>query len=96
MTGQMRARYLICYDISDDHKRQKLSEMLLDYGGRLQMSVFEAELSEEDVKDIFDRAKNYVAEEDSMRVYSICENCLAKIRTLGRDFTLDTDGARIL
>jgi CRISPR-associated endonuclease Cas2 len=70
--------------------------MLLDYGDRLQFSVFEAQLSDDDLKDILDRASKYVEEGDSFRVYSICKNCLAKVWALGRTFKVDTDGVRII
>ncbi len=96
MPGQSRARYLICYDIEDDKKRHKLAEMLLDYGDRLQLSVFEADLSENELKTVLDRAKTYVDKNDSFRVYFLCMSCLDKVRTLGRPFYIERDGARII
>ena len=39
-------RYLICYDIADDRKREHLSKTLLNYGQRIQESVFAADLDE--------------------------------------------------
>jgi len=96
MSGKDTARYLICYDITSSSKRQRVANMLLNYGDRLQMSVFEAQLSEDDVKDILKRAEKYVDKEDSFRIYSICANCLAKVWTLGREFKVDSTGARII
>lgn len=36
--------YTISYDIPDDKRRLKIAKILLDYGPRVQYSVFEAQL----------------------------------------------------
>ncbi len=44
-------QYWACYDIADDRRRQRLSDVLLDFGTRVQESVFQclidASLAEE-------------------------------------------------
>ena len=40
-------RYLVCYDIADDRRRDRLAGALLDFGPRLQESVFLLDLDEE-------------------------------------------------
>jgi CRISPR-associated protein Cas2 len=37
-------RYLIAYDISDDHRRNKVAKLLESYGDRVQFSVFVCDL----------------------------------------------------
>ena len=37
--------YLICYDIADDERRDDVATLLSGYGPRVQLSVFECELS---------------------------------------------------
>ena len=37
--------YLICYDMTSNRKRRKAAEILLDYGRRVQYSVFECEIN---------------------------------------------------
>lgn len=96
MSELKRSRYLICYDIVNDKMRHKLAEMLLDYGDRLQMSVFEADLSDNDVEIILSRAKNYVTDIDSFRVYFICKTCKEKVHVIGRPFAIFSDGMRIV
>lgn len=96
MAEDDKRRYLICYDIEDDIKRGKLHNMLLNYGDRLQYSVFEADLSREDVADIIGRAKKYVGEEDSMRVYPLCRKCRNSVQSLGRKSFEDSSTARIV
>lgn len=37
--------YVICYDIPDDKRRKKISDLLEVYGSRVQYSVFECVLN---------------------------------------------------
>lgn len=37
-------RYVITYDIADDHRREDVATLLSGYGPRVQLSVFECEL----------------------------------------------------
>lgn len=82
-------RYVIAYDVSDDGRRTRLAKMLLDYGDRIQHSVFEANLAEGDVERILRRAQRLIDEqEDSFRLYPLCGECVGKVRCLGRDTPL--------
>lgn len=40
MMSEMAKRYLVAYDISDDHRRSQVSNLLQKYGDRVQFSVF--------------------------------------------------------
>ena len=40
-------QYVICYDIADDRRRNRVATALLDFGQRVQESVFVAHLDEE-------------------------------------------------
>ncbi|MBF0415326.1 MAG: CRISPR-associated endonuclease Cas2 [Magnetococcales bacterium] len=55
-------RYIICYDISENKRRRKLSECLDGYGDRVQESVFEVvletEMHREMVAEVIKRIKN--------------------------------------
>ncbi|MDP8238809.1 MAG: CRISPR-associated endonuclease Cas2 [Candidatus Hatepunaea meridiana] len=77
--------YLICYDISNDKKRTKLAKMLDNYGDRVQESVFELPRLD---REIFDRClsklkKFKIDEEDSIRIYPLCESCKKGIILFG-------------
>ena len=41
-------QFVICYDISDDHRREKVARVLLRYGERAQKSVYVAYLEAEE------------------------------------------------
>ena len=76
--------YIICYDISDNKRRNKLSGCLEGWGGRVQESVFEAvlelDLLDQLVKDI---QKWINAQSDGVRIYPLCGTCAGKVLRLG-------------
>ncbi len=75
---------VIAYDISNDKRRNKVAKLLLDYGNRVQYSVFEAELTKELLDELIRRVKPYINEkEDSLRIYKICNRCLEQITLIG-------------
>lgn len=84
MPRASRTHYIIAYDVTDDANRTRLSKLLLDYGERVQKSVFEADLDAEDVKEILKRAANYLAQDDSLRFYPQCKTCAGRVQSLGR------------
>lgn len=76
--------YSICYDISEDRRRTKISKILKDYGERVQYSVFEANLEPDQLERLMNRAAKVLnAEEDSLRLYPLCAACRAKVEILG-------------
>ena len=90
MPRHTRTRYMIAYDITDDANRTRLSKLLLDYGERVQKSVFEADLDAEEVKEILKRAVNYLSGSDSLRLYPQCKTCADRVQSLGRPVSITT------
>ena len=77
-------KYLICYDIVDDRKRTKLAEFLLDYGERVQYSVFEFDTSKKILDILVEGVVKYISEdEDNVRVYRLYAECAGLIREFG-------------
>ncbi len=78
--------YVICYDIEDNKVRNKISHLLQGYGKRVQKSVFECELDDRALqklkRSIESRAK--LAEQDSIRIYALCQTCKMKAVGLGK------------
>lgn len=75
---------VISYDISDDATRTKVANILLDYGTRVQYSVFEMLVDENRLDELVERLKDFPECSDSIRIYHICEGCLKKAIILGR------------
>ena len=76
--------YIISYDIPDDKRRGKIAKILLDFGSRVQYSVFEAILTKELLEKLLKRLKKVVnLKEDSIRIYRLCNDCKQRIEILG-------------
>lgn len=72
-------KYLIAYDIKDDKKRKKVSDILEGFGFRVNYSVFECETNKTKLKKMIANIEKYInKKEDSVRFYHICQNCLPK------------------
>jgi CRISPR-associated protein Cas2 len=73
---------LVVYDISNDRRRTKLHEALLDFGSPVQYSVFECLLEAKEVKNLKKRAAKIIhPKTDNLRYYYLCQNCLGKVET---------------
>ncbi|MFZ5809608.1 MAG: CRISPR-associated endonuclease Cas2 [Chloroflexota bacterium] len=80
-----RSFYLLTYDIADPKRLVKIARVMEANGERVQDSVFEAYLSQEELEKVLKKAlKIMKEEEDSLRVYSLCGACRVKIRCLGQ------------
>ena len=83
--------YVIAYDIPDDKRRTKVHKILLGYGKWTQYSLFECFLTRKEL--ILLRSKlteHLVAQEDSVRFYLLCANCMSKVETVGGPPPADT------
>ncbi|RKZ32020.1 CRISPR-associated endonuclease Cas2 [bacterium] len=83
---------VIAYDITDDKRRRKLAKFLEGYGDRVQYSVFEARLNKRQLMYVAGKIKRLIdEEEDSVRIYVLCNSCVEKIKVigLGEIFELD-------
>ena len=76
---------VVTYDVSDDRRRNRLAKKLEDYGLRVQYSVFECLLDDERAGEMVEKLKEFLSEddEDSLRVYAICEACRKRARIHG-------------
>lgn len=77
-------QYVVCYDIADDRRRDRVASALLDYGQRVQESVFVANLDEELSAKMMARLQKAIdAEADRVHVFSLCGSCSPKTVMLG-------------
>ena len=75
---------VVSYDIIDDRSRYKVSKALLNYGRRVQKSVFECIVDEKNflvMKE--DLEKNIDFSKDSVRYYFLCKKCISAIEIAG-------------
>lgn len=66
-------RFLIAYDIGDDDRRSDVALLLSGYGPRVQLSVFEAEVtSKRELVELRGRLRELIdAVDDQIRIYPI-------------------------
>lgn len=84
---------VISYDIREDKIRTRLAHRLKDFGVRVQFSVFEADITEPELKKLNQVLKEVkLGKEDSIRLYQLCEACLKKVTIWGSgEVTRDRD-----
>lgn len=75
---------VVSYDIVDDKKRTRLAKTLLNFGSRVQYSVFECNLNAKQLAEMKKQALKLIdPEKDSLRIYRLCEECAPLIETIG-------------
>lgn len=90
----MYETYLIAYDIRDPKRLQKLAKIVQDYGLRMQKSIFEAEMTTSELKDMKTRMKNVInPAEDGIKIFRLCQMCEAKRTGAGLGVPLLPDKA---
>lgn len=67
---------VISYDIQEDKKRNRLAKKLKDFGMRVQLSVFEADVQQKEFLKLMEVLnKVELGEADSIRLYKLCAAC---------------------
>jgi len=83
---------IVSYDISNNRRRNKVAKYLLDYGQRVQYSVFEVFEDREVLEQIFKRLQDFIQpDEDSLRMYILCKSCRKDITTAGKEKLYELD-----
>lgn len=84
--------YLVCYDVVENNRRNRVCKILKGYGLRVQKSVFECVLSADQlvmVQRKVDRALK--AEEDQVRFYPMSATTRRKVLVLGMQPEIEVD-----
>lgn len=89
---------LVAYDISNDKRRTKLHNTLLNFGTPVQYSVFECLLDEKGEREMRQSIKRVIRpRKDHVRIYPLCANCLGRIETTpGHDVLTELPPATIV
>lgn len=77
-------QYVVCYDVADDARRSRLVSALLDFGARIEESVFTADLDEELAGRMLARIEKAIDPMmDRVHVFELCEACRARTHVIG-------------
>jgi CRISPR-associated protein Cas2 len=76
---------VVSYDIHDDKRRNRVHKALKNLGERIQFSVFECDLTKEQILRMQHALKHMInaEDQDSVRFYHLCESCQRKIDRIG-------------
>lgn len=75
---------VVSYDVVDDRRRTRLAHALKDFGKRVQYSVFECRLKDDQLARLRSRIEALIdAKEDSVRLYRLCQECTGKVEIQG-------------
>ena len=77
-------QYWICYDVADDRRRQRLSDVLLDFGTRVEQSVFQCLIDPPLAETMLGRIRHTIEEHaDKVHVLALCDSCAVRVVTCG-------------
>lgn len=76
--------YFVSYDITVPKRLAKIAKILSNFGLRVQYSFFECEMEKQKMELLKTQIlENMDLEEDSLRIYPLCEDCLKKASSIG-------------
>jgi len=79
-------KYHITYDIVSDKRRKKVSDLLSDFGVRIQFSVFRLDVSKKQMKVIKTKCEELInPKTDSVLFIPYCQNCEENIGFVGQE-----------
>ena len=74
----------VCYDVGDDRIRRKVAKILEGLGKRVQKSVFECDIGEQQFAQLRQGMSRVgLKEGDLVRYYSLCRACKSKVEYTG-------------
>ena len=76
--------HLVAYDIASPKRLRKVAKTCLDYGVRVEYSVFECDLTEEDFVRFWNELNELInPDEDAIVAYRICSTCVKEALSAG-------------
>jgi CRISPR-associated protein Cas2 len=85
----MRRWHLVAYDVRDDQRLRKASQILSGYGERLQYSLFRCRLNAVELERLLWELGKVLAKEDSLLIVSLCRQCAESVRERGKAVSWD-------
>ena len=78
--------YVVLYDISNNNRLNKAAKIVLDYGYRIQKSVYEVYLTDHLLQKLCSRLLEVInKDEDGIKIFPLCEICCCKRISIGKE-----------
>ncbi len=75
---------VVSYDVVDDRKRAKIAKAMKSFGERVQKSVFECRLDDQQLIKMKKTLESMMdMNEDSIRFYFLCKGCVERVEISG-------------
>jgi CRISPR-associated protein Cas2 len=88
---------MVSYDIVDDKTRLKVLNFLKNFGDRVQLSVFECNLNEEQFRKMKTGIEKIIdRKQDRVRYYRICNACRKRVQISGWGEVIEDEGFEII
>lgn len=79
-------RYVVAYDIASDQRRAKVAARLSAWGDRVEKSVFECSLSDEELEALVARLQGLLdLDKDVLHIFRQCATCGGERVVLGNE-----------
>lgn len=89
--------YFVCYDIADPKRLRNVAKTLENFGLRVQYSFFQCDMPHKIMEDLKNKLLAMInINEDSLRIYPICEDCLGKTMKMGKGSIFEPKTFQIL
>ncbi|GAB5510424.1 MAG: hypothetical protein Rhims3KO_18250 [Hyphomicrobiales bacterium] len=62
---------ILAYDVSCNRRRRRVARALEEHGTRVQLSVFEARLTQRETDKLVKKIEAYLGPSDSLRIYTV-------------------------
>lgn len=76
--------YIVAYDIPNDRRRARIHKTLCGFGAWTQYSLFECYLDARELVRLHAKLDDLInPDEDSVRIYPLCQACQKAVETIG-------------
>lgn len=83
---------IVTYDIANPKRLNKVAKIMLDYGVRVQKSIFEVTVNNTVFVEMKARVENViVTDDDGVKYFPICEKCAGTVEIIGQGVFTDPD-----
>jgi len=91
-TGALAMIVFITYDITDPRRLVKVVKIMMDYGTRVQKSIFEITVKGSVFLEMKERIERLIVpEEDGVKYFPVCEKCAGTVEIIGLGQFTDPD-----
>ncbi|MDY6853460.1 MAG: CRISPR-associated endonuclease Cas2 [Thermodesulfobacteriota bacterium] len=83
---------IVAYDIANPKRLKKVANIMLDYGIRVQKSIFEVSVNERVFAEMKTRVEGVIVpEDDGVKYFPVCEKCAGTVEIIGQGQFTDPD-----